>query len=223
MTDSILVKSMLDLEKTIASDLFNGVTLPWEVLSHITEFILELGPTLNSDVFEQRGDNIWVARSAKIAPTANIAGPVIIDEGAEIRHGAFIRGSAIIGKGSVIGNSTEIKNAVIFDKAQIPHYNYVGDSILGYMAHMGAGAVTSNLKSDKSLVTVLVNGEKVETGLKKFGAILGNHADIGCNSVLCPGAVIGTKSRVYPLSMVRGFIPPKHIYKNKNKIVEITD
>lgn len=221
MTDDISVNSLLDLSKTIACDLFGGVKLPWEVLPHISEFILKLGPSLDKNIFEQRGDNIWIARSAKIAPTAYLNGPLIIDENAEIRHCAFIRGSAIIGKGAVIGNSTEVKNAVIFDKAQVPHYNYIGDSVLGHMAHMGAGAVTSNLKSDKSLITVSVGVERLQTGLKKFGAVLGDRADVGCNSVLCPGTVIGTGSRVYPLSMVRGFVPPNHIFKDKNNIIKI--
>lgn len=221
MTDDISVNSLLDLSKTIACDLFDSVKLPWEVLPHISEFILKLGPSLDKNIFEQRGDNIWIARSAKIAPTAYLNGPLIIDENAEIRHCAFIRGSAVIGKGAVIGNSTEVKNAVIFDKAQVPHYNYIGDSVLGYMAHMGAGAVTSNLKSDKSLITVSVGVERLQTGLKKFGAVLGDRADVGCNSVLCPGTVIGTGSRVYPLSMVRGFVPPNHIFKDKNNIIKI--
>lgn len=221
MTDDISVNSLLDLSKTIACDLFGGVKLPWEVLPRISEFILKLGPSLDKNIFEQRGDNIWIARSAKIAPTAYLNGPLIIDENAEIRHCAFIRGSAVIGKGAVIGNSTEVKNAVIFDKAQVPHYNYIGDSVLGHMAHMGAGAVTSNLKSDKSLISVSVGVERLQTGLKKFGAVLGDRADVGCNSVLCPGTVIGTDSRVYPLSMVRGFVPPNHIFKDKNNIIKI--
>lgn len=221
LTEDISVKSLLDLCKTIACDLFDGIELPWDVLPGISEYILELGPSLNKEIFEQRGDNIWVARSAKIAPTAYLNGPLIIDENAEIRHCAFIRGSAVIGKGAVIGNSTEIKNAVVFDKAQVPHYNYIGDSVLGYMAHMGAGAITSNLKSDRSLVTVFANGEKLQTGLKKFGAILGDRADVGCNSVLCPGTVIGADSRVYPLSMVRGFVPSGHIFKEKDNVVKI--
>ncbi|MBQ2001606.1 MAG: UDP-N-acetylglucosamine pyrophosphorylase, partial [Clostridia bacterium] len=219
MNNALSVSSLLDLSHTVAASLFDDATFPWEVLPKISEFILTLGPTLDENIFEKRGENIWVARSAKIAPTASLNGPLIIDEDAEIRHCAFIRGSAIIGKGAVIGNSTEVKNAVIFDKAQVPHYNYVGDSVLGFMAHMGAGAVTSNLKSDKSNVTVLCNGERVVTGLKKFGAILGNRADVGCNSVLCPGSVLGEGCRVYPLSLVRGHVPENHIYKNKSEIV----
>ena len=221
MNNALSVSSLLDLSHTVAASLFDDATFPWEVLPKISEFILTLGPTLDENIFEKRGENIWVARSAKIAPTASLNGPLIIDEDAEIRHCAFIRGSAIIGKGAVIGNSTEVKNAVIFDKAQVPHYNYVGDSVLGFMAHMGAGAVTSNLKSDKSNVTVLCNGERVVTGLKKFGAVLGNRADVGCNSVLCPGSVLGEGCRVYPLSLVRGHVPANHIYKNKSEIVEI--
>ncbi len=221
MNNALSVSSLLDLSHTVAASLFDDANFPWEVLPKISEFILKLGPTLDENIFEKRGENIWVARSAKIAPTASLNGPLIIDEDAEIRHCAFIRGSAIIGKGAVIGNSTEVKNAVIFDKAQVPHYNYVGDSVLGFMAHMGAGAVTSNLKSDKSNVTVLCNGERVVTGLKKFGAVLGNRADVGCNSVLCPGSVLGEGCRVYPLSLVRGHVPENHIYKNKSEIVEI--
>ena len=208
MTNELSVSALFDLEKTIAKDIFDGIDLPFKVLPLISDFIVKLGNSLDEEIFEKRGENIWVAKSAKIAPTAYLNGPLI-------------RGSASIGKGAVIGNSTEVKNAIVFDKAQVPHYNYVGDSILGYMAHMGAGAVTSNLKSDKSLVTVSVGKEKVETGLKKFGAILGNYADVGCNSVLCPGTMLGQSCRVYPLSMVRGFVPSKHIYKNKNDIVEI--
>ena len=221
MNNALSVSSLLDLSHTVAASLFDGATFAWEVLPKISEFILKLGPTLDESIFEKRGENIWVARSAKIAPSATLNGPLIIDEDAEIRHCAFIRGSAIIGKGAVIGNSTEVKNAVIFDKAQVPHYNYVGDSVLGFMAHMGAGAVTSNLKSDKSNVTVLCDGKRVTTGLKKFGAVLGNRADVGCNSVLCPGSVLGEGCRVYPLSLVRGHVPANHIYKSKSEIVEI--
>ncbi len=221
MTAKFDTKSLFDLSHTIAAPLFSGADMPWEVLPRISEFILSIGPTLDDEIFEQRYENIWVARSAKVAPTAFLGGPLIIDEGAEIRHCAFIRGSAVIGKGAVVGNSTEVKNAVLFDKAQVPHYNYIGDSVLGFAAHMGAGAITSNLKSDKSLVTVACDGDRIATGLKKFGAILGDNADVGCNSVLCPGSVIGCRSRIYPLSFVRGFIPADSIYKKKGDIVAI--
>ncbi len=214
------ISNLYDLEQTIAKDLFEGFTYPWEALAKIGDFIKELGPKLDPEKFEQRGENIWVAKSAKVAPTAFLNGPLIIDEDAEIRHCAFIRGSAIVGKGSVVGNSTELKNVVIFNSVQVPHYNYVGDSILGYKSHMGAGSITSNVKSDKTLVVVKNGEEKVETGLKKFGAMLGDFVEVGCNSVLNPGTVIGRHSNIYPLSSVRGVVPANTIYKNKNEIVE---
>ena len=210
---------LLDLSKTIAAELFDGCEYPWQVLGNIKSFILKLGENLPSDRFEKRGDDIWVAKSAKILPSAYIAGPCIIDEDAEIRHCAFIRGSAIVGKNCVVGNSVELKNVILFDNVQTPHYNYVGDSILGYKAHMGAGSVTSNVKSDRTLVAVREGDEKLETGLKKFGAILGDYVEIGCNSVLNPGSVIGRNSNVYPLSSVRGTVPPNSIYKNADDIV----
>ena len=216
------ISNLYTLQETIAADLFEGVTYPWEVLSKISAFICELGKTLDPAVFEQKGENVWIAKSAKIAPTASINGPAIIDEEAEIRHCAFIRGNAIVGKGAVVGNSTELKNVVLFNKVQVPHYNYVGDSILGYKAHMGAGSITSNVKSDKTLVVVKdkATGEEHATGLKKFGAMLGDEVEVGCNSVLNPGTVIGEHSNVYPLSMVRGVIAANSIYKNKNEVVE---
>lgn len=214
------ISNLYDLEQTIAKDLFEGLTYPWEALAKISDFIKELGAKLDSEKFEKRGENIWVAKSAKVAPTAFLNGPLIIDEDAEIRHCAFIRGSAIVGKGSVVGNSTELKNVVIFNSVQVPHYNYVGDSILGYKSHMGAGSITSNVKSDKTLVVVKNGEEKVETGLKKFGAMLGDFVEVGCNSVLNPGTVIGRHSNIYPLSSVRGVVPANTIYKNKNEIVE---
>jgi NDP-sugar pyrophosphorylase family protein len=216
------IKNMYDLTQTIAGDYLAQFTYPWEALKGISDFIRSLGPTLDPAIYEQRGEDIWVAKSAKVAPTAFLNGPLIIDEGAEIRHCAFIRGSAIIGKGSVVGNSTEIKNDIIFNSVQVPHYNYVGDSILGYKSHMGAGSITSNVKSDKTLVVVkdrLDSGEEIETGLKKFGAMLGDHVEVGCNSVLNPGTVIGRGSSVYPLSPVRGVIPPNHIYKDAKNVV----
>lgn len=221
--EKLMIKNLFDLDKTIAKDLFEGAVYPWEVLPKIKEFIVKLGNTLDPEVYEKRGEDIWVAKSAKVAPSAYLGGPLIICENAEIRHCAFIRGSAIVGAGAVVGNSTELKNAVLFDGVQVPHYNYVGDSILGYKAHTGAGAITSNLKSDKKLVTVMCDGEKVETGVKKFGAMLGDFADIGCNSVLNPGTVVGRGTRVYPLSMVRGYVPEYSIYKNRNEVVIIED
>ena len=178
---------------------------------------------LDCSRFEERGENIWVAKSAKIAPTACLNGPLIVDEEAQVRHCAFIRGSAIIGKGAVVGNSTEVKNAVIFNSVQVPHYNYVGDSILGYKSHMGAGSITSNVKSDKTLVVVKNGKEEIETGLKKFGAMLGDHVEVGCNSVLNPGTVVGRNTNIYPLSMVRGVVPAGSIYKNRNEIAAKTD
>lgn len=214
------IKNLYDLNETIAKDLFEGLTYPWEALPKIGAFIVELGEKLDPSKYEKRGANIWVAKSATVAPTAFLNGPLIIDEEAEIRHCAFIRGNAIVGKGSVVGNSTELKNVVIFNSVQVPHYNYVGDSILGYKSHMGAGSITSNVKSDKTLVVVKEEKEQIETGLKKFGAMLGDHVEVGCNSVLNPGTVIGRNTNVYPLSMVRGVVPANSIYKNKNEIVE---
>lgn len=210
------------LDETIAKDYLAQFTYPWEALKGISDYIKELGPTLDKEIFEERGENIWVAKSATVAPTACLNGPLIIDEDAEIRHCAFIRGSAIIGKNSVVGNSTEIKNDIIFNNVQVPHYNYVGDSILGYKSHMGAGSITSNVKSDKTLVVVkdcYDTKEEIETGLKKFGAMLGDYVEVGCNSVLNPGTVIGKNSSVYPTSCVRGVIPADHIFKDKDHVV----
>lgn len=214
------IKELYDLNETIAAKLFEGLTYPWEALPKIGEFIVKLGETLPTDKFEKRGENVWIAKSAKVFTSAYINGPAIIDEDAEIRHCAFIRGNAIVGKGAVVGNSTELKNVVLFNKVQVPHYNYVGDSILGFKAHMGAGSITSNVKSDKTLVVVKAGEEKVETGLKKFGAMLGDNVEVGCNSVLNPGTVVGRGSNIYPTSCVRGFIPADSIYKNKDEIVK---
>lgn len=214
------ISNLYDLEQTIAKDLLKGLAYPWEALSKISTFIQTLGPTLDPEKFEQRGEDIWVAKSARIAPTAFLNGPLIIDEEAEVRHCAFIRGSAIVGKGAVIGNSTELKNAVIFNSVQVPHYNYVGDSVLGHKSHMGAGSITSNVKSDKTLVTVKDGEDEIETGLKKFGAMLGDFVEVGCNSVLNPGTVIGRNTNIYPLSMVRGVVPADSIYKNRNEVTE---
>lgn len=220
MIKDLTIAALYTLSETIAADLFDGKTYPWEVLPEIKDFILKLGNTLSADLYEKKGENIWIAKSAKVAPTACINGPCIIDEDAEVRHCAFIRGNAIVGKGAVVGNSTELKNVVLFNKVQVPHYNYVGDSILGYKAHMGAGSITSNVKSDKTLVVVRAGDEQYETGLKKFGAMLGDQVEVGCNSVLNPGTVIGRQSNVYPTSMVRGFIPANSIYKKMGEIAQ---
>ena len=214
------IKNLYNCEETIAKELIEKYTYPWEVLPEISEYILKLGEKLDKNIFEKRGENIWVAKTAKIAPTAYINGPAIIDEEAEIRHCAFIRGNAIVGKGAVVGNSTELKNVILFNKVQVPHYNYVGDSILGYKAHMGAGSITSNVKSDKKLVVIKNGTEKIETNRKKVGAMLGDNVEVGCGSVLNPGTIVGKNSNIYPLSSVRGVVPENSIYKNKNEIVE---
>ena len=213
------IKELFDLDKTIAARLFDGKTYPWEVLDGIKDFILALGATLPEDEYDHPSEGVWIAKDAAVFPSAYIGSPCIIDHGAEVRQCAFIRGSAIVGKGAVVGNSTELKNVVLFDKVQVPHYNYVGDSILGYKAHMGAGAITSNVKSDKTLVVVKDPDGSVPTGRKKVGAMLGDNVEVGCNSVLNPGTVIGRESNVYPTSCVRGVIPAKHIYKDKDNIV----
>lgn len=217
--ENIKIKNMLTLEETIAVDLFEGATYPWEVLPKIGNFIMELGKTLPTDKFEQVGDNVWIAKSATVFSSAYIQGPCIIDEEAEVRHCAFIRGNAIVGKGAVVGNSTELKNVVLFNKVQVPHYNYVGDSILGFRSHMGAGSITSNFKSDKTMVKVH-GEEEIETGLRKFGAMLGDDVEVGCNSVLNPGTVVCKNSNIYPVSCVRGVVPPNSIYKNKTEIIK---
>ena len=214
------IKELYDLNETIAAELFDGITYPWEALPKIGEFIKKLGETLPEETYEKLGENVWVAKSAKVFPSAYINGPAIIDEDAEVRHCAFVRGNAIVGKGAVVGNSTELKNVVLFNKVQVPHYNYVGDSILGYKAHMGAGSITSNVKSDKTLVKVHTQNGDLETGLKKVGAMLGDNVEIGCGSVLNPGTVIGKNSNVYPLSMVRGVISSDSIYKNVGEVVK---
>ncbi len=213
------IAALYTLEETIAKEVFTGLTYPWEALPKIKDFIISLGETLPEEKYERREGNIWVARNAKVFPSAYIGGPAIIDEEAEIRHCAFIRGSAIVGKGAVVGNSTELKNVILFNKVQVPHYNYVGDSILGYKAHMGAGSITSNVKSDKTLVVVKAGEETFETGLKKFGAMLGDQVEVGCNSVLNPGTVIGKNTNIYPTSMVRGLIPADSIYKRQGETV----
>lgn len=214
------IQSLYNLEETIAADLFTGLTYPWEALPLIGDFICKLGATLSLEEYDKIGEDVWIAKSATVAPTAYIHGPAIIGKNTEVRHCAFIRGNALVGEGCVVGNSTELKNVVLFNSVQVPHYNYVGDSILGYKSHMGAGSITSNVKSDKTLVTVAVDGKKVETGRKKFGAMLGDCVEVGCNSVLNPGTVIGRNSNIYPLSMVRGFVPAQSIYKKQGEVVE---
>ncbi len=218
--EKLFAKNLFDYSKTIAKPLLETVEFPWEALPKIKDFIIELGKTLDPEIYEQRGEDIWVAKSATIYPSAYLGGPLIICEDAEVRHCAFIRGSAIVGKGAVVGNSTELKNSILFDGVQVPHYNYIGDSILGYKAHTGAGTITSNLKSDKSLVTVMLEGEKVETDVKKFGAMLGDYVEVGCNSVLNPGSVVGRQTNIYPLSFVRGYVPEKSIYKRLGEVAK---
>ena len=213
------IQELYDLDKTIAAKLFDGKTYPWEVLDEIKPFILKLGETLSPDEYDHPSEGVWIAKDAKVFQSAYIGAPCIIDHEAEVRHCAFIRGSAIVGKGAVVGNSTELKNVVLFDKVQVPHYNYVGDSVLGYKAHMGAGSITSNVKSDKTLVVIKEPDNPVETGRKKVGAMLGDNVEVGCNSVLNPGTVIGRESNIYPTSCVRGVIPPHSIYKDKDNIV----
>ena len=216
------ILDIFDLEKTLAKPYLSKFEFPWEALGGIKDFILTLGPTLDKSLYEEIKPFVWVAKNAKIFESAYIDAPCIIGENTEVRHSAFIRGSALIGNNCVVGNSTEVKNSIIFDRVQIPHFNYVGDSILGYMSHLGAGAITSNVKSDKSLVTVAKDGQKIETGLKKFGAMVGDCVEVGCQSVLCPGTVIGRNTNIYPLSLVRGFIPGTSIFKNQEKIVPKT-
>lgn len=218
--EEIEIKNLYNLKETIASKIFEGVTYPWEVLPKISNFIIELGNTLDENEYEKKTENVWIAKSAKVAPTAFIAGPAIIGKNAEIRHCAFIRGNAIVGENAVVGNSTELKNVILFNNVQVPHYNYVGDSILGYKSHMGAGSITSNVKSDKKLVVIKNGTKKIETGLKKFGAMLGDNVEVGCGTVLNPGTVIGKNTNIYPLSSVRGVVKENSIYKNQNEIVE---
>ena len=213
------IKELYNLNETIAKELLESVTYPWEALPKIADFIIEIGNKLDPEKYEKKGENVWIAKSAKVAPTAYINGPAIIGEDAEIRHCAFIRGKAIVGNGAVVGNSTELKNVILFNKVQVPHYNYVGDSILGYKSHMGAGSITSNVKSDKKLVVVKNGKEQIETGIKKFGAMLGDEVEVGCGSILNPGSVIGKNTNIYPLSSVRGVVPKNSIYKNKNEVV----
>lgn len=216
----LTVKELYTLEETIAKDIFDGVTYPWEVLPKISEFIVKLGETLSEEEYDKVGENVWIAKSAKVFESAYIHGPAIIGKNAEVRHCAFIRGNAIVGEDAVVGNSTELKNVILFNKVQVPHYNYVGDSILGYKAHMGAGSITSNVKSDKKLVVVKTPEGNIETGIKKFGAMLGDEVEVGCGTVLNPGSVVGSHTNIYPLSSVRGYIPAGSIYKKKGEVVE---
>lgn len=210
---------LYDLSHTQAAPLLSQYEYPWEALAKIGEFILRLGQSLPQDEYDHPSEDVWISKTAKVYPGAYIAGPAIIGPGTEVRPGAFVRGKALVGEGCVVGNSTELKNVVLFDSVQVPHYNYVGDSILGYKSHMGAGSITSNVKSDKTLVTVHSGEEAIETGLKKMGAMLGDFVEVGCNSVLNPGTVIGRHSNVYPLSMVRGLIPAGHIFKRPGEVV----
>lgn len=216
----LTINELYDLSHTLAAPLLEKFTYPWEALPQIGKFIVELGNTLSEEEYEKRGENVWVAKDAKIAPTAFINGPAIIGKGTEVRHCAFIRGNALVGDGAVVGNSTELKNVILFDKVQVPHYNYVGDSILGYKAHMGAGSITSNVKSDKKLVVVKTPEGNIETGIKKFGGMIGDNVEIGCGTVVNPGSVVGRNSNIYPLSMVRGFVPANSIYKKQGEVVE---
>ena len=218
--EQLKVSELYSLEETIAKDIFEGVTYPWEVLPKIGEFIKKLGATLPEDEYDKIGEDVWIAKSAKVFESAYIHGPAIIGKNAEVRHCAFIRANAIVGEGAVVGNSTELKNVILFNKVQVPHYNYVGDSILGYKAHMGAGSITSNVKSDKKLVVVKTSNGNIETGIKKFGAMIGDEVEVGCGSVLNPGSVIGAHSNIYPLSSVRGVVPANSIYKRQGEVVE---
>lgn len=220
MADKIYkIEELFDLEYTLAADLFKDKTYPWEVLDGIKDYILALGPTLDPNEYDNPVEGIWIAKDAKVYPSAYIGAPCIIDHEAEIRHCAFIRGSAIVGKRDVVGNSVELKNVVLFDDVQVPHYNYVGDSILGHKAHMGAGSITSNIKSDKTNIVVKAGSEQIETGRRKIGGILGDYVDVGCNSVLNPGTVVGRHTNIYPTSSVRGVVPENAIYKDKDNVV----
>lgn len=219
MYDTLKNSNLFNMDETIAADIFEGWDYPWEVLPEIGDFVVKLGNTLSEEEYDKIGEDVWIAKTASIAPTASITGPCIIGKNTEVRPGAFIRGKAIVGENCVVGNSTELKNVILFNNVQVPHYNYVGDSILGYKSHMGAGSITSNVKSDKTKVTINYQGEKLQTGLKKMGAILGNYVEVGCNSVLNPGTIIGSNTNIYPLSSVRGYIPKGCIFKKQTNIV----
>ena len=221
MLEMFNAKNYFDYSRTLAAPLFDGIEYPWEVLPRLESFILALGPMLPADEFEQVSDNVWISRSSVVAPTASITGPCIIDSGAQIRHCAFIRGNVIVGKGTVVGNSCEVKNSLLFDEVEAPHFNYVGDSILGYKSHLGAGAITSNIKNDKKNVEVHFQLGSIETNMRKLGAIVGDGVQVGCNCVLNPGTVIGKGTRIYPLNSIRGWIDEKSIYKHEGKVVEM--
>lgn len=219
MFEQAMIKNLYDLSHTAAKPLLESIDYPWEALPLIEDFIRKLGASLSPEEYEQRGEDIWVARSAKVFDSAYLHGPCIIGPDTEVRQCAFIRGKALVGAGCVVGNSTELKNVILFDGVQVPHYNYVGDSVLGFKAHMGAGSITSNVKSDKKLVTINTGSGRIETNMKKVGAMLGDHVEVGCNTVLNPGTVVGRSTNIYPLSMVRGFIPANSIYKNPGEII----
>lgn len=216
---TVKTAELFDLSHSLAGEMLSRFEYPWQALSHIKETVLEIGATLSPDEYDNVSEGVWIAKSACIAPNATINPPCIIGKNTEVRTGAFIRGSVIVGEGCVVGNSCELKNAILFDCVQVPHFNYIGDSILGYRSHTGAGAITSNVKSDKTLVKVLTDEGYVETGLKKMGAMLGDFVEVGCNSVLNPGTVVGRSSNIYPLSSVRGTVPPDSIYKSRENIV----
>lgn len=217
---NLKIADLYDLRETIAAELFEGLTYPWEALPKIGDFIRKLGASLPEEEYEKVGEDVWIAKDATVYSSAYIHGPAIIGKGAEVRHCAFIRGNALVGEGAVVGNSTELKNVVLFNKVQVPHYNYVGDSILGYKAHMGAGSITSNVKSDKKLVVVHAPEGEIETGIKKFGAMVGDQVEVGCGSILNPGTVVGRETNIYPLSSVRGVVPERSIYKKQGEIVK---
>ncbi|MCQ2451476.1 MAG: UDP-N-acetylglucosamine pyrophosphorylase [Clostridia bacterium] len=218
--EEIKIKNLYSLENTATAPLLSKFEYPYEVLPHIKDFILEYGKTLSKDKYDFIGDDIYIAKSATVAPTASITGPCIIGENTQVRHCAFIRGSVFVGDNCVVGNSTEVKNVIIFNNVQVPHYNYVGDSILGYRSHMGAGSITSNVKSDRTLVKIRVGDKVIETGVKKVGAFLGDFVEVGCGSVMNPGTIIGKHTSIYPLSMVRGYIPENSIYKNQGEVAK---
>ena len=221
MNDILTPDALFDFEHTQSADIFDGCRYPWEALGKISDYIIARGETLSPDEYYSPAPNVWISREATVAPTASISGPCIIEAGAEVRHCAYIRTAAIVGRGAVVGNSTELKNVILFDKVQVPHYNYVGDSILGYRAHMGAGSIASNVRSDKKNIVVHTPEGDIETGRRKFGVILGDDVEVGCGSVLNPGTVVGRGARIYPLSCVRGCVPAGHIYKRAGEIAEI--
>lgn len=220
MYEKLKNKNLFNFDETIAKDIFDGVDYPWEILPLIKDFILVLGASLSPEEYDQPKENVWIAKSAKVYPTATILSPTIIGPKTEVRPGAFIRGNAIVGENCVVGNSTELKNVILFNNVQVPHYNYVGDSILGFKSHMGAGSITSNVKSDKTKVTIRYEGDVIETGLKKMGAILGNFVEVGCGTVMNPGTIVGSNTNIYPLSMTRGYIPKGSIYKKQGEVVQ---